>query len=402
MEATNYYVTPNYAASPPNPQIAVGPDDILTVVNRNIARYPNPNTSGNTGAGNPYAYPPTHAALIDAWLGISGGTGNTAGLCPSNGGGGTCIIDNISIRYDQLQGRFVFLATVTDLEMHVSNFVLVISKWADFACSTTWSAEQPGGVRRNQRSVHAAYREHRRRPGRRRSEWQLDRLRHSGQRDPGPTGGLSGGLPTGQITSGAPFCTGGGNPATAPANGGNGGWNSGPGNASGTQITGCTNYFPTSARMGMDNDNIILVAPVLDQTQTVFAPSGGQGLPGGAFAGTRVITVPKLVVYNGTALSLSSGPFVFPSSTVLGLGAVNLADDIFTGTLTGCSNTSFPSNDYGSAIPGSAWVQPAESTRFPDSHRNLANLLRPTRDSSASTPAIRPDFQRPDHHLGAG
>src|SRR5208282_1402985 len=64
VEATNYYVTPNYVASPPNPQIAVGPDDILTVVNRNIARYPNPNASGNTGAGNPYAYPPTHAALI--------------------------------------------------------------------------------------------------------------------------------------------------------------------------------------------------------------------------------------------------------------------------------------------------------------------------------------------------
>ena len=96
--------------------------------------------------------------------------------------------------------------------------------------------------------------------------------------------------------------------------------------------------------MGMDNDNIILTSPVLDQTQAVFAPSGGQGLPGGAFAGTRVVTIPKLVVYNGTALALSSGPFVYPSSTVLGLGAVNLADDTNTGTLTGCSDTQYPFN----------------------------------------------------------
>src|SRR6188474_2392084 len=31
-----------YISAPPNPQIAAGPDDILTVVNRTIARYPNP------------------------------------------------------------------------------------------------------------------------------------------------------------------------------------------------------------------------------------------------------------------------------------------------------------------------------------------------------------------------
>jgi hypothetical protein len=360
VEATNYYVTPNYVASPPNPQIAVGPDDIFTVVNRNIARYPNPNASGNTGAGNPYAYPPTHAALIDAWLGISGGTGNTAGLCPSNAGGGTCLIDNISIRYDQLQGRFVFLATVTDLEMHMSNWVLVISKWADFACSTSGLPNNPAvcagssdlftlPIVDTQLNGSPGFAEGGPNVGGINGNW-------IGYVIPinvnlGPTGGPGGGLPTGDITAGAPFCVNGGNPGTAPANGGNGGWNNGPGNTSGTQTTGCTNYYPTAARMGFDNDNIILISPVLDQTQAVFAPSGGQGLPGGAFAGTRVVTIPKLVVYNGTALALSQGPFVYPSATVLGLGAVNLADDIFTGTLTGCSNTSFPSNQYAAAIP---------------------------------------------------
>ncbi|HUQ95151.1 MAG TPA: hypothetical protein VM120_25965 [Bryobacteraceae bacterium] len=43
ISATDYFTfTPN-VYSPPNPDIAVGPDDILTVVNRTIARYPNPN-----------------------------------------------------------------------------------------------------------------------------------------------------------------------------------------------------------------------------------------------------------------------------------------------------------------------------------------------------------------------
>src|SRR5271165_2796553 len=50
LPSTNYYLTPNYTTSPPSPQIAVGPDDILTVVNRTIACYPNPNALGNTGA----------------------------------------------------------------------------------------------------------------------------------------------------------------------------------------------------------------------------------------------------------------------------------------------------------------------------------------------------------------
>src|ERR1051325_4022477 len=96
LSASNYYLTPNYTTSPPNPQIAVGPDDILTVVNRTIARYPNPNAAGNNGAGNPYAYPPTHAALIDAWLGLPGTGAPFGGLCPSQASQPTCLIDNIS------------------------------------------------------------------------------------------------------------------------------------------------------------------------------------------------------------------------------------------------------------------------------------------------------------------
>src|SRR5215475_13170781 len=81
LSSTNFYNQPSYIAAPPNPSIGVGPDDILTVVNRTIARYPNPNAAGNVGATNPYSNPATHQAFLDAWIGISGG--NLQNLCPS-------------------------------------------------------------------------------------------------------------------------------------------------------------------------------------------------------------------------------------------------------------------------------------------------------------------------------
>src|SRR5437764_315478 len=83
LSATNFYNQANFIAAPPNPQIAVGPDDILTVVNRTIARYPNPNAAGNLGATNPYSNPPTHQVSLDAWTGVNGG--NLQNLCPARG-----------------------------------------------------------------------------------------------------------------------------------------------------------------------------------------------------------------------------------------------------------------------------------------------------------------------------
>ena len=78
------------------------------------------------------------------------------------------------------------------------------------------------------------------------------------------------------------FCPNGG-PAL-PLTGGNGG-----------TARSCTNYFPTGARMGLDNDNIILTAPVLD---SAFSPSEGTlpitpGQRIGPYAGTRVVTLPS-------------------------------------------------------------------------------------------------------------
>ena len=57
------------------------------------------------------------------------------------------------------------------------------------------------------------------------------------------------------------------------------------GAAGGTGRT-CTNYFPTGARIGIDNDNIILTAPVLDQA---FAQNEGN-FPSRQRPGTKAPT----------------------------------------------------------------------------------------------------------------
>src|ERR1022692_955543 len=131
--STNYFSQVPYLVAPPNPQIAAGPDDILTIVNRTISRYPNPNAAGNTGTLNPYNYPPTEFIPLDIWLGLAtlGGNPGIGTLCPSGTSSNTtCVIDNASIRYDQLQGRFLVLFTVTDLPDHRSYWVLMVSRFA--------------------------------------------------------------------------------------------------------------------------------------------------------------------------------------------------------------------------------------------------------------------------------
>ena len=49
--STNYFTQVPYIVQQPIPSIAAGPDDILTIVNRTIARYANPNAAGNTQLG---------------------------------------------------------------------------------------------------------------------------------------------------------------------------------------------------------------------------------------------------------------------------------------------------------------------------------------------------------------
>src|ERR1039457_5880667 len=83
--STNYFTQKPYITATPNPQIATGPDDILTIVNRTVSRYPNPNAVGNTGTLNPYNYPPTEFVPLDVWMGLTvlGTQAGGGALCPS-------------------------------------------------------------------------------------------------------------------------------------------------------------------------------------------------------------------------------------------------------------------------------------------------------------------------------
>ncbi|MBK9168968.1 MAG: hypothetical protein IPM24_16065 [Bryobacterales bacterium] len=157
---TDYFNFEQNFISPPNPQIAVGPDDILMIVNRQIFRVPNGNAAGvalpqTNGAvddnpfrtGNPYA----QKAFLDTWI------GETAmnALCPSRNvveaDPAVCQIANPTVKYDQLHGRFLVLFTVVDtglrntgqgyalLADRKASWVLLVSRFA----ALTDSAQLP-------------------------------------------------------------------------------------------------------------------------------------------------------------------------------------------------------------------------------------------------------------------
>src|ERR1051325_1925405 len=113
-----------------NPQIAVGPDEIVMVVNSQIWRLPNGNGAGNLPTG---LYPGSvliggqgfgaQRASLDNWIGATAlaqlcPTGNTdpSGIVDSGNtrSAVTCQIDNATVTYDQMQGRFLVLFTVVD------------------------------------------------------------------------------------------------------------------------------------------------------------------------------------------------------------------------------------------------------------------------------------------------
>src|SRR5579871_5687599 len=391
--STNYFSQVPYIAQTPNPQIAAGPDDILTIVNRTISRYPNPNAAGNTGTLNPYNYPPTEFVPLDVWMGLTvlGTQAGGAALCPSGtGSNSTCVVDNASIRYDQLQGRYLVLFTVTDLPAHRSNWVLVVSRFAQLQqCPTPPTIGGPvcqtplftspviapivggtstGGVNSFNWVMYAipinlTYNTFQ-------QPSALGLINNPAAPAPlnnplansavGTLNNLT--LPTSTTTVPfltVPFCINGGPqlPLTYPTGNGTGG----TGTAGGTGRT-CTNYFPTDARFGLDNDNIILTAPVLDMA---FAANEGNfpsaaGQSQGPYAGTRVTTIDKRTVYNGKAL-VADQPGPTPTNPAnanclaanpISCNAVNLADDSATGTLTEITQQIA----FGQGTPGVAGV----------------------------------------------
>src|SRR3954452_8852299 len=155
FQTTNYLNTEQYLYTRSVASIATGPLNIITIVNRRIAMFDNPNAIITPGGpltsstqkvvSGPTSYPPTNEALLDVWLGET----VLRNLCPTNTtgnvlGGSTisCLVDHATVRYDQMQGRFLVLMTVTDTGVQTigngvtsprkSSWVLLISKFSTF------------------------------------------------------------------------------------------------------------------------------------------------------------------------------------------------------------------------------------------------------------------------------
>jgi len=328
--STDYFNFEPSVISPPNPDIAAGPDDILTLVNRTISRYDNPN-SPKTGDNNPsgaapvpyspagtYFLPPTSKNFLDVWVGEAA----LNQLCPTLPRSNfSCVIDNGTIRYDQMQGRFVVLFTATDTGLVNStgiasanpatrraSWVLIVSRWAT-GCQGVGGGFTTSCVPDPTQAVPGS-------PG--------NTLFFTTPQPPGPSqanpnsGGVSGnwliyygavanasvsqgndGLcPSGGCTRGnineiSDLDAGGVLPATPVP----------PtidcsASAIGDSTRVC--YFPTSARLGLDNDNIIIVSGVINDN----VPLANRSQANPAFWGSRVRLLKKAAIYIG----LSSTP----------------------------------------------------------------------------------------------
>ena len=277
LASTDYYnVIPSILIAP-NPDIAVGPDDIIVLVNRQIARYPNPNAAGNPKVTSPWikapllvGTQPTSKADLAVWLGEA----NLAVGCPTvPRTNSTCVIDNTTVRYDQMQGRFLVVFTITDTVARKASWVLLASKFATFNQGTPNTTEvfttpnPPGPNQDNPSSGGPAA-----------SNW-ISYL----------STGTDINIILGSTTTFAPEGVAAANCAPKA-------------DPNATLAGFC--YFPTSARVGLDNDNIIIASAVINDN--IAQNTRATGTP--AYAGTRLRVFKKNTVYGGyTITSLTAG-----------------------------------------------------------------------------------------------
>ena len=288
---TNYLNTEQFVFTPPSASTAAGPVNIITIVNRRIAIYDNPNAIvASVGGGtrvpqvlSPTSYLPTSEALLDAWMGEA----VLNNLCPTGRDSNiNCLVDHASVRYDQMQGRYLVLLTVTDTGVETignivtkprkASWVLLISKFSQFPSQGTAGSSDifitPTPPIGSTSGVNSA-------------NWAIyygDALNGLGLTD-----GFGNILSTGGV--------------------GSGNINSIPGNPLAVQntffdcrptaiaLTGAAPvancYFPTSARLGIDNDNITITSSVVNVNY--FIPAAPTAVPIPAFAGTRVRVIKK-------------------------------------------------------------------------------------------------------------
>lgn len=309
---TDYFNFEQNFSTPANPQIAVGPEDILMVIGRQIFRVPNGNAAGVAPASNglpvttnnptPEVNPLTigsqqaQKAFLDVWMGED--ALNT--LCPTTPRTNvSCLFENATTTYDQMHGRFLVLFTVTDTGLtQVSNnqgfvvtsprkssWVLMVSRYAIltdatdpviassdlFVTPTPPNDAVTGGVNANLWTMFM---------------WGND------PKVSDPTGpGSINSLPAIEPTFTNPFdCL----PTAIAA-------------VDTMPTTVC--YFPTAARLGVDNETVTIATPVYNANinpvnlDPFFQPVGGGGCLNGqavctpGYAGTRIRVIKKSALY---------------------------------------------------------------------------------------------------------
>jgi len=288
---TNYLNTEQYVFTPPSASTAAGPVNIITIVNRRIAIYDNPNAIvPSVGGGtrvpqvlSPTSYLPTSEALLDAWLGEA----VLNNLCPTGRDSNiSCLVDNASVRYDQLQGRYLILMTVTDTGVETlgnvvtkprkASWVLLISKFSQFPVQGTAGSSDifitPTPPIGSTSGINIA-------------NWSIyygDALNGIGATDGFGNVTAAGTVGPGNINS-IP-----GNPLAVQ----NTFFDCRPAAIAATGVAPTTNcYFPTSARLGLDNDNITITSAVVNVNY--FIPAAPTAVPIPTFAGTRVRVIKK-------------------------------------------------------------------------------------------------------------
>jgi len=325
IASTDYFTYEPNVYSPPNPDIAVGPDDILTVVNRTIARYPNPNApafdnNGGTApvtytVANTYFYSPTSRQFLDVWLGEAA----LNELCPTFPRSfASCQIEDGSVRYDQLQGRFLVLYTIVDTGLvncngcvgvptqttaalrRKASWILVSSRWATGCQGTVTSTGVNVGTGCTPDTTPAT-------PGIPGNTTFFTTPQPPGANQGNAnSGGINGnwvvyyGTPDGSCETGCAF----------------GNVNSISDLLTGATFTGartidCNNtavgdstrvcYFPSSARLGLDNDNIVISSSVYNDNVPLAVRGYTVGTNGlvPAWEGTRTRVYKKAAIYIG-------------------------------------------------------------------------------------------------------
>ncbi|MBK9169703.1 MAG: hypothetical protein IPM24_19895 [Bryobacterales bacterium] len=394
---TDYFNFEQNFISPPNPQIAVGPDDILMIVNRQIFRVPNGNAAGVTPSVlNPFATgsPVAQKAFLDVWIGEAA----LDNLCPTAPRTNvSCQFENATVKYDQLHGRFLVLFTVTDTGLtqvnqqqgytvtadRKSSWVLLVSRFA-----VVTDSAQPI-VANNQVFV---------------TPTTPDNI----------TGGVNSNLWTiwyGNTTNGL-GTDGFGNPTRAAAVG-SGNINSAPGVESsfgnpfdcranaiapaGTLPTSVC-YFPTNARLGIDNDTVVLTSAVYNANINtanlgpVYNPP--TEVPG--YAGTRVRVIKKSRLYTSPG---GNGHGLTGGNQFAGIGpaAAQVA-------ALGAHFYDIYSNSAGTGTPWTATVPPVPYTLVASSTSPVAGAAvtpgTPNNGSTVPDNYLSPLFCEPQHLRG--